>query len=248
MCYNSPMLGVLLILLLIAVGVAIFVAAGSTVIQGYLYNRPVAGIAWRSAVTGVAVGLFFGLWCWIELQVPGQYSSLLDFSPQQVTVFQEFLSERTGDRGKQEILYRLGRDARGRPTYLDPDNRPWERSSSNGMMTAIVVEEGGEKHRFEAELTPQGTFKTDDSGAVRYVEQGGKRVMTDDSIGRITTTQYGILFGNLLLNFAHLLVWFLCLWLVVQFDWPHALGMALVLWLAFGLALWPVVRDRLPHG
>jgi hypothetical protein len=241
------MLGVLLVLLLIAFGVAVLVAAGTAVIQGYLYTQPVQGIAWRSAVTGLAVGLFFGGWCWLESRSPGVYGSILDFSPQQMTVFPEFWSERTGDRGKQEILYRQGHDARGRSVYLDADNQIWQRSSSNGMMTAIIVEESGEKHRFEAELTSQGTFKTDDAGAAHYVEQNGRRVMTDGEIGRITTTRYGVLFGNLALNFAHLLVWWLCLWLLMEFDWWHALGMAVALWLAFGLALWPVVRDRVPH-
>ena len=72
--------------------------------------------------------------------------------------------------------------------------------------------------------------------------------MTDDTIGEISTTRYGILFCNLLLNFAHLLVWFLCLWLLLQFQWPHALGLALAFWLAFGLAVWPVLRERVPMG
>jgi hypothetical protein len=240
------MLGVLLILLLIAVGVAALVAVGTAVIQGYLYNQPVEGIAWRSAVTGAAVGLFFGGWCWIESRAPHEYGSMLDFSPQKITVFPKFWSERTGDRGKQEIPYELGRDSRGREVYFGPDNRLWERSSSNGMVTAIIVEENGEKRRFDAQMTPQGTFQTDDAGAVRYVEQSGRRVMTDQSVGRITTTRYGVLFGNLALNLAHLLVWFLCLWLLMEFDFWHALGMAIALWLAFGLAVWPVLRDRVP--
>jgi hypothetical protein len=239
------MLGLLLVLLLIAVVVAALLLVGTAIIQGYLYTEPVAGLAWRSAAAGAAVGLFFGVWCWIEMRAPGQYETLLDFSARKVVVLPSFLSERTGDRGKQEIPYTLGRDVRGRTVYLDPDGRPWQRSSSDGMMTAVVIDEDGEKHRFDAEMTPQGTFKLGENGTLRYVEEDGRgRVMTDDAIGILTTMQYGVLFGNLLLNLAHLLVWFLCLWLLMEFHWPHALGLAVAMWLAFSLAVWPVVRAQ----
>src|SRR5688572_17010360 len=40
---SSAMLGVLLIVLLIAAGVAVLVAAGTLVVQGYLYSEPVGG-------------------------------------------------------------------------------------------------------------------------------------------------------------------------------------------------------------
>ena len=132
---------------------------------------------------------------------PGQFESLFDFSPQQIISFDKFWSERTGDRGKEEIPFTKGKDERGRVVYRDADGNPWQRTSASGMMTAIIVEENGEKHRFEAEMTPRGAFKVDDSRPLRYVEQDGRRrVMTDDAIGEISTTRYGVLFGNLLLN------------------------------------------------
>lgn len=241
------MLGLLLILLLLGAAVAALLLVGTAVIQGYLYNQPVDGILWRSAAVGAAIAAFFGLWCWIETRAPGEYGGLLDFSPTKTDWVDRFWSERTGDRGKQEILYTKGRDARGRVVYMDADGNPWQRTGSGGMMTAIIVEENGEKHRFDAEMTPQGTFKIEDNRPLRYVEQDGRgRVMTDDAIGGISTTRYGLLFGNLLLNLAHLLVWFLCLWLLMEFHWPHALGLALALWLAFAMLVWPVVRERVP--
>jgi hypothetical protein len=243
------MLGLLLILLLLAVAVAALLLVGTAVIQGYLYSQPAEGILWRSAAAGFVVAAFLGFWCWIEARAPGQFESFLDFSPRESIRLDKFWSERTGDRGKQEILYTKTKEARGRVVYNDPDNNPWQRTGAGGMMTAIIVEEGGEKHRFEAEMTPEGAFKLEDNRPLRYVEKDGRgRVMTDDAIGEISTTKYGLLFGNLLLNLAHLLVWFLCLWLLMDFQWPHALGLAAGLWLAFALIVWPVVRDRVPLG
>jgi hypothetical protein len=242
------MLGLLLILLLIALAVAALLFVGTAVIQGYLYNQPVEGLLWRSAAAGAAVAAFMGFWCWIEGRAPGQFESIFDFSPREVVHLDQFWSERTGDRGKQEILYTKGKDSAGRVRYFDPDQREWRRLD-NGMMTAIIIEEDGEKRRFEAVLTPDGTPQVEDNQPLRYVEKDGKgRVMTDDAIGEISTTKYGLLFGNLLLNLAHLLVWFLCLWLLLNYQWPHALGLAAALWLTFALLVWPVVRARVTAG
>jgi hypothetical protein len=243
------MLGLLLILLLLAIAVAALLFVGSAVIQGYLYNQPADGLLWRAAAAGAAVAGFFAVWCWIESRAPGQFGSILEFSPREMTTFDKFWSERTGDLGKQDILYTRGKDARGRVVYLDPDGKPWQRTGSGGMMTAIIVEEDNEKHRFEAEMTPQGAFKLEDNRPLRYVEKDGRgRVMTDDAIGEISTTKYGLLFGNLLLNLGHLVIWFLCLWLLLQFQWPHALGLAAALWLTFAMVVWPIVRAQVPMG
>jgi hypothetical protein len=36
---------------------------------------------------------------------------------------------------------------------------------------------------------------------------------------------------GLLLNFGFLVVWFLCFWLLLDFQWSHALGLAFGAWL-----------------
>jgi hypothetical protein len=238
------MFGLLLILALLAVGVAVLLAAGTLVIQGYLYSEPADGIAWRSAAAGAVIGLFFGLWCILEARAPGRFDTLLNFSPRDIKVFPQIWSERTNERGKQEILYRQGRSDRGLVVYLDPDGRPWRRSD-NGIMTAIIVEEDGQKKRFAAEMNPDGTFRVAPNQPLRYVEADGqKRVMTENAPGEVVTTRYGLLAGNLLLNLLHLAAWFACFWLLMRFQWPHALGLAVLFWLTFGVVVWPVLQER----
>ena len=238
------MLGTLLLLLLLTVGVGVLFAAGTLVIQGYWYSRPVEGIAWRSAVAAVIVGAYFGLWCWLEAQWPGRYETLLRFNPTETKEFDKIWSVRTGERGTEEILFTRSHDARGRVVYLSPDGRPWQRSGEGGMMTTIIVEEDGERRRFEAE-TEKGAFKD----PLRYVEVGGRgRVMTGDALGEVTVTRWGWLVGNLLLNLAHLAVWFVGLWLVLEFQWPHALGLAAALAVSFAMVVWPLIRDQVPHA
>src|SRR5262245_29378675 len=236
------MLAVLLILLLIAAGVAVLAAAGTLFIQSYLYNEPVGGMSWRAPAVGAAVGLFFGLWCWIEAKAPGRYDVLWNFSPREIQEFDTFWSERTTGPTKTEIPYRKERDNRGRVEYRDADGRPWRRSD-NGIMTAIIVEEDGQKTRFEAPLNPDGTFKLILNEPMQYVEVGGGgRAMAEVALGQVTRTRSSLLWGNLLLNLAHLLVWFLAFWLLLEFQWWHALGLAAIFWLIFALTIWPVLQ------
>src|SRR5439155_20333894 len=136
-------------------------------------------------------------------------------------------SEATGERGKREILYRRGHDERGRIVYSDADGRLWRRAD-DGLMTAIIVEEDGQRTRFEAERNPDGSFHFEPNQPLRYVEAGGRgRVMTEYAPGEVSVARPALLAGNLLWNLAHLLAWFAPLWLLMRFQWSHALGLAL---------------------
>src|SRR5207253_1619500 len=85
-------------------------------------------------------------------------------------------------------------------------------------------------------------FKTGPGEPVRYVEEGGRhRVMTEDYLGTLSSKRWGRLLGNLLLNAVHFAVWFFCLWLLVRFQWTHALGLAFVLWLALTIVIMPML-------
>ena len=45
--------------------------------------------------------------------------------------------------------------------------------------------------------------------------------------------------GNLFLNGLFFLAWFLAFWLILRFQWLHALGQAFVLWLLVLLFVMP---------
>src|SRR3954469_21078736 len=122
------MLGVLLIVVLIGAGVAMLVAAGTLVIQGYLYSEPVGGLAWRAPAVGAVASLFFGAWCALEWRSPGKYDTLWNFSTRDVRTVDQFWSERTNGPNKEEVLYRRQTADRGTIRYVDPDGRPWRRS------------------------------------------------------------------------------------------------------------------------
>src|SRR5437016_14176846 len=53
--------------------------------------------------------------------------------------------------------------------------------------------------------------------------------------------RWGRWFANLFFNFGHLVVWFLGLWVILRFQWAHALGFAVVMWLIVTLIFLPML-------
>ncbi len=97
---------------------------------------------------------------------------------------------------------------------------------------------------FKPDLDPKKkTFKTATGLSLKYHDSKG-RTMTEGDFGRITVYRAGNLVMNLLLNFLHLGLWFAVLWLVLEFRFWHALGMALVAWVALTLFVLPPTLNK----
>jgi hypothetical protein len=141
---------------------------------------------------------------------------------------------------------------RGNNQYVGPgDRRP------PGKPLQIVASDkvDGEKHVFKPQFDAQGNFKVEKGQSLRYYEDGDpkKRYMEEGYPGQITIFHFGWVVIGLFLNFGFLLVWFLSLWLLLEFQWPHALGLAFVAWL-ISLFILPMIltqaekvrKERLP--
>src|SRR5262249_10789620 len=98
------------------------------------------------------------------------------------------------------------------------------------------IGEKGEKVRFELN-------KDSDSGNSRFVGPSGW-AMGENNLGQPSIFRSGRLVANLLLNFLHLAVWFLALWLLLRFQWGHALGLAIVIWLIMTLTVLPTLMSH----
>jgi hypothetical protein len=234
--------GLLVTALLVFLGIAVFLWAGTLFFQGYIYSEPVSQLYWRAPAAGAILAIFLALWCFLDYRSPGRYNAIwFEPSASDNEVFDKFWSV----KGNQEILYQARKDASGLIEYRDAAGRPWSRSDADGIVEAILVEEkDGQKTRFNAELTEDKKFKTAPGEPVRYIEAGGSRVMTATYIGQLPVSHWGTTVATFLLSLVHLGLWFACLWLLLQFQWGHALGLAIVFWLIVTLTLLPLIFTK----
>jgi hypothetical protein len=124
--------------------------------------------------------------------------------------------------------------------YRDEKNQPFNRTGIEGVLKEIVVKDdkGGEM-KFKPDVkasaskggdAPQGYHQVD--GRVRM-----------EQLGKVSTFRWGLFIANLLLNAIHLALWFVCLWLLLRYQWSHALFLSLILW---GMATWalPLLLEK----
>jgi hypothetical protein len=240
-------LSAILILLILGVALAVLLWVGAAVIQGYIYSEPPPDLYWRAPAAALALSLFVAFWCILANRFPGKIGTLNEFvAGSQKEEFPVLVWVRPDPADNQRFIdvqrYTYNK---GKKTYLDDSGKPWTRSTSDGIVEWLRGErkEGDETVTalFKADLKPDGTFKT----PTIYIEQGGKgRVMTDEDLGHVSTPRQGLVFANLFLNAAFFGAWFLCLWLLLRFQWPHALGLAVPLWAALTLTIVPMLLTR----
>ena len=242
------MLFLLLIFVLIAMSLTVLLWVGTLFLQGYYYTEPTAGIAWQAPAAGAALALFLTLWCVLLVNNPGTgpsdlpYDTLFRFSPK-VEMFDKPVKDlwAVKKEEKEPVHYKLDKRPVGgqvRNEYVDElSGRPWNPSG----VEAIVIKKDGADIRFNPIPEEKGTgyreFVSDDGWVMRQFAQSGPT-------GEPYTFRWSRFLMNLFLNFFHLALWFVCLWLVLRFQWPHALGLALALWLVMTLAVLPMVLEQ----
>jgi hypothetical protein len=224
-----------LILVVLGVSLAVLLWAGTLWFQGYIYSEPVAQVWWRAPAAALALTLFLALWCFLDYRNPGDYPGQFQFRTGDDKQLPELWALREG----RETQYKMRKSDRGLPEYVDrATGRPWQSHPD-----AIIIEETpGEKVEFKAERDKNGNFKIE-RGKLRYLDPKG-RVMTEEQLGRLDISRRGLVFGNILLNLGHLLVWFAVLWLLLRFQWSHALGLAVVFWLIMTFTILHIILLR----
>jgi hypothetical protein len=232
----------LLILLVVGVTLAVLLWVATVFLQGYWYTEPSADAYWQAPAAAGALTLFLLVWCLLNVSAshdPNQilpyepYDTLFRFSAREEMASQPAKRIWSVKKGTSEpIPYDRRRIAQDKWEYRDQSERPWRPLG----VEAILIERDGQRMRFELD-------KSTDSGYASYVSSDGW-VMPEYDLGRSTTFRVGRFVMNLLLNGLHLALWFVCLWLLLRFQWSHALGLAFVLWLVMTLLIVPMLMIR----
>src|SRR5262249_35786812 len=147
----------------------------------------------------------------------------------------------------QEVLYELHKAGSklGGDEYIDPKtNRPWRRETAEGLTEAIILEEDGQKVRYNLVKPAGGKFQQGESA--RYAREGGGQGWTEEEVARGQTSRFhlGLFVANILINVIHLGLWFAGMWLLLRYQWAHALLLAVIFWLVMTFAARPMLLTR----
>jgi hypothetical protein len=236
----------LLILLVAVVGLIAFFWAGTFFFQGYIYTEPTSGLAWQAPAAGAAVGAFVAVWCLCvasssdasPTDIP--YDTLFRFSPK-VSMFLRPAPKLTAIKqdGKR-IEYVCKRLDQTRYRYVDTayEPRPW----NSTKVKAIELDYQGQKVVFNMRpVTDAGMYRefvSDDGWVMLDYDDSSQ---TAGPTGMPSQFRTGRFILNLFFNFGLLVVVFLSLWLLLRYQWPHALGLAFVIWLVCVLTVLPML-------
>lgn len=239
----------ILIVLLVWFVLAVLLAAWTLWFQGYIYSEPVEAIYWRAPAAGAALTVFLVLWLFCDYRSvngpkeEGRYQPLHNVTSREFERYEHLWIYRDGRKEHYEWNGKQYQRKGGKPLPARPDR--------------IIVshQAEGEEHLFEPERDANGNFKVEKDRALLYREKDNpSRYMEESALGQISIFHFGWLMGNLLLNFGFLAVWFVVMWLLLRFQWPHALGLAAAFWLVMLLFVLPPIltqtekvrKERLP--
>jgi hypothetical protein len=228
-------LGLVLLLLLTWFVLGVLLAAWTLWFQAYIYNEPVAGIYWRAPAAGAALTAFLTLWVILDYRIPGRYRELQSYSAVEYLDFPEL---QVVNRDGKKQVYTRRVTGRGQPEY-QRNGRPLP--SRPDKIIAVL---DGRDYVFEPRRDAKGHFVPDRDGYLRYRNAETGWEMDETRLGQVTISHPGWRVANLLLNGLHLLVWFVCLWVLLRFQWSHALGIAVVCWAAVTLLVVPPLLNR----
>jgi hypothetical protein len=229
----------IVLLLLFWVVLTVLLAAWSLWFQASIYTESTSGIFWRGPAAGAAITAVALLWVVLDYRSPERFRPLWEVSSTEKV--KQYPELRVLDGKGKELVYKLQQPGN---IYRLPGGK-----ALTGTPPAIVVIEGDDRYTFEPERDAERNFKRRKVPGGRsedpliYRDQKG-RVMVEGSLGQIETFRGGMFLANVLLNLALVAACFLALWLLLGFQWPHALGQAVVLALLLLLFVMPQLLKR----
>jgi hypothetical protein len=240
--------GLVLVTLLIFATLVVLLWGGGGWLQGFIYSEPTTQLFWRAPAAGALLAGWFLFWAsteyraYVDEREPSRYGAVFQFSATDERRFDEFWSK----EGDRKVLYNRrtvsqGRGP-GRPVFISEraPHLPWSGSEE------IILKEGGKEvpYKLDRSLTDRARDKKE-SGGARYRNDAGT-VITEDMIriGRIPSFRWKTFLTYALLNVGFLVLWFVTLWLLMRFQWSHALGLAFVFWLVSIIFVVPPLVER----
>lgn len=233
----------------LAVALTALLLGVAIVLQGYLYNQPADRLPLRAAVGGLALACFLTFWAYLNTRAshPDKYGTLFEFTPDTTVDVTEFEAVRrtaykdaAGKPKEVTVPYKWQPGARG-GQFTDADTKSFLRNSADFMTIALMVPDGGQKVRFDADMEGNTYTKRGDNDPVTFREAGGSRYITDENLHHMYVPSKGALMAALAVNLGHFLVWVVVFWAVVRFNLGHSLALTALFGLTTMFVLMPML-------
>lgn len=241
-------------LVVVGLGLGVLLYVGSLFLQGYIYTVPGTGLAWQAPAAAGAVFLFLTFWCLIiansstasPTEVP--YDALFRFTPKEDMVknpVKELDALYRDKKNKEKkVTYVLHRDPRGRNHYVEKNSAKEKGTDGAARWKPEDVKEIHLTHQGQLMIFEAREAGTGANRHFVHTPSGWTLVEFDDGpTGIPWVFRWSRFFFTFFLNLFHLALWFACFWLLLRFQWGHALGLAMVMWLLFTLAFLPILLD-----
>ncbi len=267
-----PVLWVVVFVVVLFVVLAGLYWVGTLTVQGYWYSEAASGLYWRAPAAAAAVALFVGLWCFVNFRFKDPARDAVPYGALWQWNFTEddppggfpfFVSVK---KGKATVYVQQPPpvDYQGRRTggaeYVDRDTRkPWRTGDAEGLVEEVRIpypdpEKPDDPTAFKTvdyKLVPPAGGRPEPGKSLTYRSDDGRTITElDVTSGTITRWRWDLLFGYALLNVLLLGVLFAGLWLLLRYQWSHALGLAALLFLVLTLGVFPplfsMVKDAAP--
>jgi hypothetical protein len=223
-----------------------FLFAWTVWFQGYIYTEPATELYWRAPAAGTALTLFLIIWVITDYRAVKNnpdahfpYGPLQELAPatKDTTPFPSLYVPTTGNT---EVEYKLMKVLDGKRMH-EVYRRGEEPMPSRPAK--VIVEEDGTKTVFEPDRDAKGQFTTERGQPLMYRDKNG-RALKEGTFERVASYRFGPFFFGLLLNGTFLVLWFVCMWLLLRYQFWHALGLALVLYAVMLLFVLAPVMTR----
>jgi len=233
--------------LVVAVVLSMLLFAVGLFLQGYLYQQPAEKLPLRALAAGTILSIFLCFWAMVNTRAEGEnkYGTFFEFNPTTAKSFTEFEAVRRYPRNPESDKEKSVPHKRGTIgtaiEFVEVDSgKPFRLNDSSYLTIGLIVPEvaGGKKIRFNTEIKDGTTYATQER---RFTEEGGSRYIDYGTLGTMYSPSRAALFGALFLNMLLFVVWFAVYWPLMQFEFGHAVGLALVSGLITMLALMPVL-------
>jgi hypothetical protein len=233
---------VLLKLLIVYAALAALLWIFANFIHNYLYTGAPPSLRWRAPAAAGILWLLGLAGPWAVRSESGgwpiAFNDFFLFSTGKADVeFKELTIP--GGGGRRDKVYKRTRVPRG------VGGETWEYRDDNGepmpsTPLVLLAKEDDKTVRFDVVKDEKGYI---DRGPdpnrplpVRWKDDQG-RVMSAENFGRIASSGTGGFFFHLFALVVAWGLWFLCLWLLLLLQWPHALGLSIPLWFVWIFSL-----------